>query len=329
MVMEPGIKLSAAQLSVGFNTNRAITYLFKDVNVSLKAGQLVCLMGPNGVGKSSLIRTLAGLQKPLAGTVVYSFHGPTAVPKNISVVLTNRIHASMMAEELIAYGRYPYVSWNVSLTREDRNQIERAIDRTEIRHLAHRQISELSDGQMQLVMIARALAQDTPIILLDEPTAHLDLNNRVHIMRLLRNLCREMNKAILVSTHELDLALQTADLIWLSGKDKNILTGVPEDLVLNGLFDEIFQFKGFDLKTGRIAHEADRKVNVVLTGSGHEYLWTRNALERAGFTVDTAQSQAGQVHVEVTYEESKPRWVLKKENRLFTLSSIAELIEVI
>jgi iron complex transport system ATP-binding protein len=136
-----------------------------------------------------------------------------------------------------------------------------------------------------MTMIARALVQDTPIILLDEPTAHLDLNNRVEIMNLLRNICRTEGKAILVATHELDLALQTADLVWLVGNDKKIRTGIPEDLVLNGSFDEIFQFKGFDLKTGKVFHEAHRNLAVNLIGEGHEFLWTKNALERCGFII--------------------------------------------
>ena len=138
---------------------------------------------------------------------------------------------------------------------------------------------------MQMAMIARALAQDTPIILLDEPTAHLDLNNRVEIMNLLRNLSRKEKKAILIATHELDLALQTADVVWLAGLNKKILTGIPEDLVLNGSFDELFQFKGFDLKTGKVSHEPFRNVSIGLVGNGPEYLWTKNALERNGYRV--------------------------------------------
>jgi iron complex transport system ATP-binding protein len=326
--MESGIKLSTAELNVGFRNKSRTTCLFKNLNLNLKAGQLVCFMGPNGIGKSSLIRTLAGLQKPLAGKI--EIQENAALPQSISVVLTQRIYGNMTARELVTFGRYPYLSWNVSLTSDDEAHIGNAIHMAEIGEIIETDISQLSDGQMQMVMIARALAQDTPIILLDEPTAHLDLNNRVQIMKLLKDLCRQMNKAILVATHELDLALQTADHIWLTGREKNILTGVPEDLVLNGSFDDIFQFKGFDLRTGRIIHPADREGVVLLTGSGHEYLWTRSALERIGFRVagedETIQPL---LSVDVTYEEGKPRWTLKKNNRLYILSSIAELIELV
>ena len=171
------------------------------------------------------------------------------------------------------------------MSDHDKQIIQRSIDFVQISHLAFHKIYELSDGQLQMVMIARALAQDTPIILLDEPTSHLDLNNRLEIMNLLRKLARTMNKAILVATHELDLALQTADVIWLAGHNRGIVTGIPEDLVLDGTFDEVFQLKGFDLKTGKVHHEAHRKVSVRIVGDGHNYLWTKNALERCGFSI--------------------------------------------
>lgn len=277
------ILLSTQNLTVGYRHEGSENVLFNDLNISLHAGELVCFMGPNGIGKSTLIRTLAGLQKPLSP-------GREEIdPQKISVVLTDRITAvNMTVLELVAYGRYPYLDWNVTLSHRDSEIIDRSIALTHIQHLVDKKLYELSDGQLQMAMIARALAQDTPLVILDEPTAHLDLNNRVEIMNVLRQVCRTEGKAILVATHELDLALQTADLIWLAGRNKNIITGIPEDLVLNGSFDEIFQFKGFDLKTGRVFHEAHRNVAVTLVGEGYEYLWTKNALERSGFVVRDA-----------------------------------------
>ncbi len=237
-------------------------------------------MGPNGAGKSTLIRTLARLQKPLSGTLSESNE------KSIALVLTDRLTSiSMSVYELITFGRYPYLDWDIALTREDMQIVDEAIREVRIQHLANAKINELSDGQLQMAMIARALAQRTPILLLDEPTAHLDLNNRLEIMNFLRKLARTHRKAILVATHELDLALQTADLIWLTTPDKKIKVGIPEDLVLDGSLDDVFQFKGFDLKTGKLNHEPHRGVAVTLVGSGPELLWTKNALERNGFEI--------------------------------------------
>lgn len=278
----PEVFLHLYNLQVGYRNDGREIVLFENLDLILRAGELVCFMGPNGVGKSTLIKTIAGLLPSLNPP---SKHQRKIDPKNISVVLTDRINAmNMSVRELVSYGRYPYLNWSAKLNDVDLAIVDKAIRIVQLTELADRNINELSDGQLQMVMIARALAQDTPVILLDEPTAHLDLNNRVAIMNVLRKLSRETQKAILVSTHELDLALQTADLLWLAHEQK-ILTGIPEDLVLDGSLDRIFQFKGFDLKTGKVFHEAHRGVKVKLVGEGYSFLWTKNALERCGYEV--------------------------------------------
>jgi iron complex transport system ATP-binding protein len=309
--------LSIQNLTVGYRTGTPSNVLFENLNLALHTHELVCFMGPNGVGKSTLIRTLAGLQESLSATPAE--HTGT-LPESIAVVLTDKITAvNMTVKELISYGRYPYLDWKLDLKKDDHELIEKAIELTRTQHLIHNKLYELSDGQMQMAMIARALAQDTPILLLDEPTAHLDLNNRVEIMNLLRHLARQEGKAVLVSTHELDLALQTADLIWLAGRDKNIITGIPEDLVLSGVFDEIFRFKGFDLKTGRVEHEPWRGITVSLQGDGYEYLWTKNALERNGFQV---QPNSG-ITIKVIHSNNQLSWKVEEQS----FSSLEKLIE--
>ena len=309
--------LSIRNLNLGYFNGNEKNLLFENLDLDLLAGELVCFMGPNGIGKSTLIRTLAGLQKPLSGVI--------STEKKIAVVLTDRIHAyNMTVRDLVTFGRYPYLNWNIKLNEKDKLIIDCSISQVHLEYLADKNIEELSDGQLQMAMIARALAQETEILLLDEPTAHLDLNNRVEIMNLLRHLARTTNKAILIATHELDLALQTADKIWLATSNKKILTGLPEDLVLDGSFDEVFQLKGFDLKTGKMSHEAHRKITVQLIGEGHEYLWTKNALERSGYEVAT------DAHIKITLSKNggKTIWKVTSADRNQSCETLAQLFSI-
>jgi iron complex transport system ATP-binding protein len=316
-VSESKIIVQTSDLSIGYNQDGKALCLFDSLNITLSAGELVCFMGPNGIGKSTLIRTLAGLQKPLEGEI--------HIPKEqaIALVLTDKITATNMSVyDLISYGRYPYLNWNISLSEKDHALINEAIALVHIAPLINKRLYELSDGQLQMVMIAKALTQDTPVLFLDEPTAHLDLNNRVEIMNTLRELSRTAGKAILMATHELDLALQTADRIWLATQDKKIKEGIPEDLVLDGSFDEVFQFKGFDLKTGKVHHNPYRNISANLIGDGHEYLWTKNALERAGYEVGRNSS----ISIEVNATASSTSWTLTSKNAKTVFSSLAELL---
>lgn len=315
--------LTTHDLTIGYTDRQHKNSILQNLNLSLRPGELVCFMGVNGVGKSTLLRTLAGLQKPLSGDITYGEKTKDDLPKNLAVVLTDKIAApAMSVYELISFGRYPYLNWTVRLNDFDKQIIERSINHVNINHLRNKSLYELSDGQLQLAMIARALSQESDIILLDEPTAHLDLNNKIEIMNLLRDLARTANKAILIATHELDLVLQTADLVWLAGNDKNILTGTPEDLVLNGSFDAIFQFKGFDLKTGKLQQHAYRNIQIRLQGNGHHYRWTKNALERAGYSIlDEADYS-----VTISEKTSQPTWLIRTNNIERTVTNLNDLL---
>lgn len=315
--------ITTRKLSVGYVRGAVNNAVLQNLDLALIPGKLTCFMGPNGIGKSTLIRTLAGLQKPLSGEIRYdgiNIGRAVDLPQHLAVVLTDRISAiNMTAFEVVAFGRYPYLGWDVKLSEKDQEIITQTLTEFRIDHLRNKKIHELSDGQMQMVMIARAVIQNTPSILLDEPTAHLDLNNRLEIMNLLRKLAHHSDKAILVSTHELDLALQTADIIWLAGHDKGITTGIPEDLVLNGAFDSIFQFKGFDLKTGKVEHVPHRGISIGLTGSGHEYLWTKNALERNGFVIG---GNPPGYNVSVSQENNALRWTVDGQTHFNSLENL-------
>jgi iron complex transport system ATP-binding protein len=312
------IALQTTKLEVGYKKNNQNHVLFEPLSLTLTQGELVCFMGSNGIGKTTLIKTLAGIQAPITGAVTRHY--------STAIVLTDKISGSLMTvRDLVTYGRYPHLNWWLTLNDEDHQLIENAIRKVHLESIADKQLSQLSDGQLQMAMIAKALAQDANILLLDEPTAHLDLNNRVEIMNLLRLLARETNKTILVATHELDLALQTADKIWLATQDKKIVTGIPEDLVLDGTFDIVFQLKGFDLKTGKISHTPYRKTLVQLDGSGPEYLWTKNALERNGYELEADATTI----VRILTLSDKINWELTHNNINTQFNSLAELLRAL
>ena len=203
------------------------------LDLEIRAGQLVCLLGPNGAGKSTLLRTLAGLQPPLEGSVEIEGIAagrltPNQRAKKVSLVLTDRVAGNnLTVYSIIALGRYPYSGWLGNLSEADQAAIHWAIEATGIEAFIHREAHTLSDGESQKVMLARALAQDTPILMLDEPTAHLDLPSRIQLMQLLHRLAGQTRKAILLSTHELDLALQVADEVWLLQSGGQLHRGRP------------------------------------------------------------------------------------------------------
>ena len=309
--------LETRDLSVGY-INHA---LFKDLNLVLEPGKLVCLMGPNGIGKSTLIKTLAGLMPPRSGTLIVSMPGNRE--KQIATIINEPSSPGhLTVEEIVLLGRYPYLNWFLRQENTDFNIVRKALSYTGVEYLANQRADTLSDGQMQLVMISRAIAQETPVMLLDEPTAHLDLNNRVEIMNLLRRLCREKNKAILIATHELDLALQTADLIWLANRSQSIQADIPENLVLDDSIDQLFQFKGFTLKTGRVEQHPVKNRFFNVNGEGYAWLWTRNALERNGYGIrDEAQEK-----ISVTESDSSITW--EKDGLIFNkVSALLRYLE--
>ena len=199
--------LETKNLSIGYRSKNSERLISKDLNLQLASGQLVCLLGSNGSGKSTLMRTIAGLQPALEGSVFISQKllsdlKPSELAQKLSLVLTERIEAgNLTAQEVITLGRTPYTGWLGTLSYEDHSKIDEAIALANVESLVSRKMHQLSDGERQKVMLARALAQDTELILLDEPTAHLDLPNRVEMMRLLHTLAKQTGKAILLSTH--------------------------------------------------------------------------------------------------------------------------------
>lgn len=238
--------LQATSLAVGYRRRR----VREEIGVELRAGQLVCLLGRNGAGKSTLLRVLAGLEKPLAGSVeLRSADGwqnlHTLVPRErarrLGVVLQERADLGLMtARELVNLGRHPHTGWSGRLSTTDQGAVHRALGELGADALAQRAVMSLSDGERQRVMIARALAQEPGIFILDEPTAFLDLPGRVEVLKLLRDLSRGAHRAVLVSTHELDLALRLADQLWVLPEGTGLVSGTPSQLVADGTLASAF-----------------------------------------------------------------------------------------
>jgi iron complex transport system ATP-binding protein len=232
-------------LSIGYTSKKEVKTIASNLNIELSAGNLVCLLGKNGIGKSTLLRTLTQVQPSLNGEIFFDNTKLEQLTnfelaKIVSLVLTERLpDSSLTVFELVALGRQPYTNWIGYLTTEDLNIIQSAFEKTNTKHLMESKCYELSDGQLQKVLIARALAQNTPIIVLDEPTAHLDLHHTINTFSLLKNLASEFQKTIIVSTHEVNLALQLADELWLMTPDK-FIAGKTATLIENNDLNQLF-----------------------------------------------------------------------------------------
>ena len=324
------VKITAKQLSIGYQRSTGETIVASGLDCSLRGGEFVCLLGPNGAGKSTLIRTLAGMQKPLAGELRLSGKvmrdiAPRERARAVSVVLTEAMPSGMMdAYSLVSLGRHPYSGWFGGLTGQDRERIDWSIDAVGARPLANRQVSELSDGERQKISIARALAQEAKLMLLDEPTAFLDLPRRVELMSILRNLAHQENLALLLSTHDLDLALRFADRVWLMRPEGNLLQAAPEALALNGKFAEVFATENldWDVSTGSFCAHPAAYLKVRLEGQGIEQVWTQRALERLGFGIGQDNEEAA-----FSLKVSKNLWEVERFGLNQNFEDIESLIE--
>lgn len=286
--------ISVQNLSIGYKSKGSQKTVAQNLNADIYSQELTCLLGANGVGKSTLLRTLSAFQPKLAGKIHLlgkdvSTYSDKELSTLLGIVLTEKCDIrNMSVMELVGMGRSPYTGFWGKLSPDDQQIVANAIDIVNIRPLAQRMIHTLSDGERQKVMIAKALAQQTPIIILDEPTAFLDFPSKVEIMQLLHQLSRESDKTIFLSTHDLELALQIADKIWLMDKINGLTTGTPEDLALSGHLSNFFARKGitFDLESGLFRITNNYRHNIRLNGHGQKYAMVRKALQRNGILAD-------------------------------------------
>ena len=234
-------------LSLGYGGKRGKRkVLHRGLNLSLFPGETTCLLGLNGAGKSTLLRTLCGFQTSIGGEIRLMGKPIEAYSQAerallTGVVLTEKTNAGgITVYELVSLGRHPYTGFFGRLKKRDREVIEQSLDAAGIAHKSDSYVAELSDGERQKAMIAKTLAQECPIILLDEPTAFLDVAGRIETLLLLRKLATEQQKSILLSTHDIDQAIRMGDRLWLLEKGKPMRCGTPEDLILNGAFETFF-----------------------------------------------------------------------------------------
>ncbi|MDR2840900.1 MAG: ABC transporter ATP-binding protein [Paludibacter sp.] len=314
--------LTLKNLSIGYKKQHSACFIQKKLNLQLCQGEMICLIGTNGVGKSTLMKTISGLLPALEGTVLLNdkaIDNLTLSDKSklLTHVLTEKIDIkNATVFDIVAFGRNPYTNRWGKLSDDDKHKIEESLDLVHLADKQHNLLSELSDGEQQRAMIAKALAQDTAVMLLDEPTSHLDLPNRVEIMLLLHRLAHQTGKAILLSTHELDLALQAADKVWLMTSE-GVTCGVPEDLVLNGNFSRAFASKYyfFNTSNGNFSMNYPLQKFVKLNGKNTDLYWTMRALARAGYQVVE--------NAEIAIEISDNAWKIDNQ----TFYSIEHLLQ--
>jgi iron complex transport system ATP-binding protein len=298
--------LRTTDLAVGYRARRARRAVLERLNVAVNVGELVCLIGPNGIGKSTLLRTLANMQPPLWGSVALSGDdlaslSPREVARRVGVVLTDRVWVeALTVRQIVELGRYPHSGWLGRLNAEDHRAVSWAIDIVGARHLAERDFHRLSDGERQRVMVARALAQEPSVLMLDEPTAFLDVPSRVELMGLLRDLTHNGPIAVLMSTHDLELALRTADRLWLLVPGGELIAGAPEDVVLSGAIAQAFEGRQirFHAAARSFRWLTDDGGSAVVRGVGLRAAMAVAVLERQGYTVSEPISHAGALCIE-------------------------------
>ena len=283
--------IETSGLAIGYSRKGKERNIVHDsLSLQLFAGEMTSLLGLNGAGKSTLLRTLCGFQPAMAGIINIngrrlSDYSHTELSRIVGVVLTEKTNAGgITANELVSLGRHPYTGFFGRLKTEDKHIVAESLEAVGMTHKAANYVSELSDGERQKIMIAKVLAQQCPIILLDEPTAYLDVTSRIETMSLLHHLAVEQNKAILLSTHDLDIAIQMSDCLWLQEKQRAMMCGTPEDLILSGAFGSFFDKKGitFDPSTGKLT--ADKPfLPIAVEGDFNTSYWVGNALIRNGF----------------------------------------------
>ena len=330
--MEKKVVIQGKNLNIGYRTGKQEKMVHQHLDFELHGGELTCLLGANGAGKSTLLRTLSASQPSLGGELTMlgkpiSDYTEKERSRTIGVVLTDKTFTGgLSVYELVALGRQPHTGFFGRLTKEDKRIVQEAMENVGIAHKARSYTAELSDGERQKAMIAKALVQECPLILLDEPTAFLDVVSRIEIMHLLHRLATEQDKAILLSTHDIEQALVLSDKLWLLTKGQGLQCGVTEDIILSHRMDSLFPHKDirFDYDHGVYypTVEGNQKISVACEDKTLLH-WVTNALNRHGYQCLSAHEPC-ELHIKAL---SPNRLIVRKNETERICASFEEMIQ--
>jgi iron complex transport system ATP-binding protein len=324
------IILSLESLLIGFRAGSKTSALLPSLTTSVRRGNLIALIGQNGIGKSTLLRTITGLQPRLDGKICIKGRNLEdyqryELARNIGYISTEPIRVNnMKVIDLVRLGRYPHTDWTGRLGEGDNELVADAIAKTGLDHLKARYINELSDGERQRAMIARVLAQDAEILVMDEPTAFLDIRSRYEIVHLLHDLSINRGKTIIFSTHDMLTALGESDTIWLTFKN-SFIEGAPEDLILNGSFERLFDDSvvKFNVADATFSYRQQTRGKVKIDASGIAGYWTGKAANRAGYAISNDNAE---IVIEVSASDNRLTWLIRKDEESFRFSSLYEMV---
>jgi iron complex transport system ATP-binding protein len=320
--------LSFSSLEIGFISGKAKRVLHPPLTARAGKGELIAVIGKNGIGKSTLLRTLAGLQPALNGSVSISGKdirefSRREISERVGFVSTEIIKVSnMTVYDLVSLGRFPHTNWFGKIDTENHKAVTDSIERAGMAGLTNTHITELSDGERQRAMIAMVLAQDAVLMVLDEPTAFLDIRSRFEIMHLLQDLTRKRGKTIIFSTHDFSTAISQADKIWLMQKG-SFTEGAPEDIILSGAFNTLFDEKivSFNIHDGNFSMNNEVKGRISVKGEGDLKYWTGKAVIRSGYSVGDSDFSAEVL----TPSGDDPAWKFKTGSFSASFGSIYDL----
>jgi iron complex transport system ATP-binding protein len=321
--------LTLESLKIGYQSGNHKNVLLPPLNANACKGELIAVIGRNGIGKSTLLRTLTGLQPAIGGEIYYNRksikdHTKTELAQKVGYISTEILKISNMSVyDLVSLGRFPHTNWIGRIDSFDHGVIIDAIAKTGMSAFGNRYISELSDGERQKAMIARILAQDTGIMVMDEPTAFLDIRSQYDILHLLHVLSQENEKTIIFSTHDLHMAISQSDKIWLILEDK-LIEGAPEDLMMKGAFDHLFDpsHVQFNSDDGTFSFRREERGSIFLEGDGKIRHWTEKAINRAGYSLSETMTNP-YIRVPVSHSSN---WQLLVSDKIYEFGSIYELV---